>query len=194
MGQLFTVLKSDSIITVNVGARDEEVSITRAYLVALVDSGIVYPRTKSVLQKEITAAQIVISYTCVEHNCSYESALKEITNGEKAAELKALGVHELTKEIVSVISSNPKIFPSSGMDGYIFQAVGMPYLYVRNDSVSTEPKNRAGFLDLSDVRKKLIFKSMRKKEAKSRMEEVGMGVLLGFTLLQGGQWLMKLRK
>ena len=85
MSKGFSIFSLDTI-SVNFGAKDNEVSIiTRADLVALVDSGIVYPRSKSVLEKEIEA-EIVISYTCVEHNCSYESALKEILQGQKAAE------------------------------------------------------------------------------------------------------------
>lgn len=52
--------------------------------------------------------------------------MKDILHGPKAGELKALGVQELTKEIVTVIEKNPSIFPSSSLNGYVFQAVDKP--------------------------------------------------------------------
>jgi hypothetical protein len=196
MSKGFSIFSSDTI-SVNFGAKENEVSIKRADLVTLVDSGIVYPRSKSVLEKEIkeAEAEIVISYTCVEHNCSYESALKEILQGHKAAELKAYGVQELTKEVVSILNSNPLIFPSSAVKGFVFQAVGKSYLYLRNDSSSCPGVNsRVGLIDLSDVKKKLIFEAMRQKEARSRVEEIGTGVLLGAAIIQGASWVMKVAK
>ena len=196
MSKGLSIFSSDTI-SVNFGAKENEVSIKRADLVALVDSGIVYPRSKSVLEKEIREAEagIVISYSCVEHNCSYESALKEILQGQKAAELKAYGVQELTKEVVSILNSNPLMFPSSAVQGYVFQAVGKPYLYLRNDSYPRPGvDSRVGFIDLSDVKKKLMFEAMKQREVRSRIEEIGTGVLLGAAIIQGANWVMKVAK
>ena len=77
----------------------------------------------------------------------------------------------------------------------MFQAVGKPYLYLRNDSSPCPGvESRVGFIDLSDVKKKLMFEALRQKEAKTRVEEIGTGMLLGFAIIQGAQWIMKVAK
>jgi len=185
---------SDSI-HIHVGAMDQDMLISRTDLAVLIDSGIVYPKSKSVLKKKIQEAQIVIDFYCIEEKCSYASVLKEILHGPKAGELKALGVQELTKEIVTVIEKNPSIFLSSSLNGYVFQAVGKPYLFLHNNSDPGPGDDaRCGFLDLSDVKKRLIFEAMRKKESWGRTEEIAVGALIGSAVVQSASWLLKMRK
>jgi len=185
---------SDSI-HIHVGAMDQDMLISRTDLAVLIDSGIVYPKSKSVLKKKIQEAQIVIDFYCIEEKCSYASVLKEILHGPKAGELKALGVQELTKEIVTVIEKNPSIFLSSSLNGYVFQAVGKPYLFLHNNSDPGPGDDaRCGFLDLSDVKKRLIFEAMRKKESWGRTEEIAVGALIGSAVVQSASWLLKIRK
>ena len=70
-------------------------------------------------------------------------------------------MQELTKEIVTVIVKNPSIFPSSSLNGYIFQAVGKPILFLRNNSdPGPGVDGRSAFLDLSDVKKRLMFEAI----------------------------------
>lgn len=104
-------------------------------------------------------------------------------------------MQELTKEIVTVIEKNPSIFLSSSLNGYVFQAVGKPILFLHNNSdPGPGVDGRSGFLYLSDVKKRLMFEAMRKKESRGRTEEIGVGVLIGLALVQSASWLLKMRK
>jgi hypothetical protein len=196
MGAIGSIFRADKIniaLGANNDLQEKSVAVNRTEFLLIVDSAIIYPREKSVLEKEIKEASIVINYKCVDQKCSFESVLKEMIEGQKAAELKGLGVQGLTKEIVTVIQANPSVFPSSGLNGYLFQSVGKPYLYLKNDT-SLGKCARTGFMDLSDVRKRTFFEAMREKETDDKLVEVGTGILIGGFMLQGAQHFLKMAR
>lgn len=129
----------------------------------IVDSSFVYPQIKSVNEKELKEAQIQLSYTCIDGTCNFSDALTSIQKNNEAAELKALGVNQLTKVIVDLIDKNPDVFPSQGLGGYIFQSTGRSFLLL-NNATPPEGDARLGLVDLTQVRKKLYFESLRVRE------------------------------
>jgi hypothetical protein len=145
------------------GSEKGTVKITKAELMKMIDSSFVFPKEKSVIAKEVNDAHIKLSYACVNGNCNFSNALTSIEKNQEATELKGLRVKQLTKIIVETIDQNPDVFPSGGLGGYIFQSTGRSYMILKNE---TPPLGdvRFGFVDLTKVRKKLIFESMRKRE------------------------------
>ena len=136
------LLSSDNV-DVSIANIDQVIEINRTDFVALIDRAIIYPQSKS-----IEMVQLVIDYHCEDDKCSYESVLKEIIHGSKAVELKALGVKELTTEIVTAIDRSPEIFIPSSLNGYLFQKLGKPYLFLRNNSDDgSSMKQRYGLLE-----------------------------------------------
>lgn len=186
MGSMMSLLHSDNVV-INIGSGQEtdKVKVSTTELISFVDSSFVYPKEDSILNKEMTEAVehgVVVCYKCTDTRCNFHDALAEISEGSKASELKALGGQELSLEVVRIIAENPKIFPSSGLGGYILQATGRPYLFVKNatyDNVpagSTRVYKRYGFAELSDVRKQLMFRVLKNKDNKSRIEDFALGM------------------
>jgi hypothetical protein len=163
MGQFASSLINVEKINVNLsGSEKGTVKIAKADFMLMVDSSFVFPK-ESVITKEVNDAHIKLSYACIDGTCNFSQALTSIQKDKEAAELKGLGVQQLTKVIVDTINQNPDVFPSQGLGGYIFQSTGRSYMLLKNE---TSPLSdvRFGFVDLTEVRKKLIFESMRKHE------------------------------
>jgi hypothetical protein len=165
MGQTLSSLIHVEQINVNISGGSEKwsVKIAKADLMLMIDSSFVFPKEKSVIAKEVTEAHIQLSYACNDGNCNFSNALASIKTSNEAAELKGLGVQQLTKVIVDTIDQYPDVFPSQGLGGYIFQSTGRSYLLLKNE---TPPPSdvRYGFVDLTKIRKQLIFHSIRKHE------------------------------
>jgi hypothetical protein len=167
MGQTQALLESlihVDHIDVNIsGSEKWTVKIAKTDLMLMVDSSFVFPKEKSVIEKEVNDAHIKLSYACVDGTCNFSHAFTSIQKNKEAAELKGLGVQQLTKVIVDIIDQNPDVFPSQGLGGYIFRSTGRSYLLLKNETPPSRDA-RYGFVDLTEVRKKLIFESMRKHE------------------------------
>lgn len=132
--------------------------------------------------------QLIIDYHCEEDKCSYESVLKEIIHGSKAVQLKALGVKELTTEIVTAIDRSPEIFIPSSLNGYLFQKLGKPYLLLRNNSDDgSSMKQRYGLIDVDVIRTSLMLEAKRKKDSRENAEALGIGMLVGTALIGASQ-------
>ena len=72
---------------------------------------------------------------------------------------------DLSSTIVSTVDQNPDVFPSLTCGGYILQSTGRSLLYIENETAGVKQQNpRYGFVDLTEVRKKLLFESMRQRE------------------------------
>jgi hypothetical protein len=174
-------------VAVSVGGKGDQVSVKKSELVNFVDRSFVYPKGKSVVDSEIEEAAVTIPYKCIDNKCNFEKVLQEIT---KCGELKGMGVTDLTKEVVTVLDQNENVFPSPSLGGYIFQSTGRSYLFLQNDQVNG-PNCRYGFIDLSDIKKKLIFEKMRQQEASMNTEKYIVGAAVGVTCLQFVRFLAK---
>lgn len=138
------------------------VIIAKTDVVQFVDSSFVFPKEKSVIDKEVKNADVKLWYSCIDGKCDFTSAIKTITESN---ELKGLGVKQLSEIIVQTIDQNPDIFPSSTAGGYVLQSTGRSFLLLENKTEGVKDQSpRYGFVDLTEVRKKLIFESMRQKE------------------------------
>ena len=164
MGNL---ISSSNVVNVQIGQHGEnDVPVQLADLVVLIDSGIVYPKSKSVDDdKEIKKATVVVDYTCVNHKCQLAAAMETIQNGPKAIELKGLGVHELTNVIVKVIDANQNVFLPSSVNGFVFQSVSNSFLPLRYATEDRNPddiaRGRFGFIYLREVTQWLLFVDLR---------------------------------
>ena len=124
-----------------------------------------------------------MDYTCTaEKKCSFESVLRDILNGPNAAELKALGVRDITTDIVTTIAGSDN-FPSSSLKGYVIQAMGKPCLFLRN---KTDPPNaRTCVIDLHNVHKRLHSEALHQKNVDGRLKDISFGMVIAFTLMTG---------
>jgi hypothetical protein len=89
-------------------------------------------------------------------------------------------VKELAKQVMLSIEQNSDIFPSCDLGGYLLQTTGIPFLFVRNDTLVDKGNGvRYGFVDLTVIRKKLLFEAMRKREQVSHIQNMftGAGML-----------------
>ena len=153
-------------VNVQMGPHDNDnVNLSGEHLLMFIDSSMVYPKEKSVIDKEVKASQVKLSYTCIDSKCKFEESLAKIMD---SAELKGLGVKDLTHVVVTSVSENPNVFPSSQLGGYILQSTGRSYMFLENctPGIKDGTSLRYGFADLSDVRKKMIFEAIRLKAAK----------------------------
>jgi hypothetical protein len=78
-----------------------------------------------------------------------------------------VGVKELSKEVIVSIDQNPELFPSWDLGGYLLQSTEIPFLFVRNDIPKPNGASagvRYGFVNLTEVKKKLLYEGMRKRE------------------------------
>jgi hypothetical protein len=167
-------------VAVSVGSKGDQISLKKTDLVMFIDSSFVYPKANSVINNEIKEATVTLNYRCMDNKCSFT---KVVENLKKSAELKGVGVTDLTTEVVNVLDDNVDVFPSPALGGYIFQSTGRSYLFLKNEQVSG-PDCRYGFIELSDIRKKLIFEKMRQQEAKTSADKYIVGAALGVMSFQ----------
>ena len=182
MGQFTSLLKNEGDIVVNLGSSGNDnglVTVANSDAVHIVDSSFV----KSVIDKEAKSADVVLSYDCTDEKCNFSRVLASII---KSDELKGLGTKQLSEMIVKTIDENPGIFPSVTLGGYIFQATGRTFLFVENTTKGVKEKSpRYGFVDLTEVRKKLLFEAMRQREYRhdeGGWKEVALGAFGGIAL------------
>ena len=104
-------------------------------------------------------SQVKLSYTCVDGKCNFEESLGEIMD---SAELKGLGVKDITHVVVTAVSENPNVFPSSQLGGYILQTAGRSNVFLENRTEGLKYDNslRYGFADI------MAFEAIRLKTAK----------------------------
>jgi len=191
MGGITSIFRNDGGITVTNGSNGDGAKISRSHLIQFIDSSFVFPKEKCVIDKEVKAAETVCTYSCQGEICNFNDAINEVV---KSGELKGLGVKQLTEVIVRTISDNPDVFPSSDLGGYVFQSTGRSYFLLQNKSagLNTAVNRRYGFVDLTEVRRKLLLESMRQKEAQEdNFWKVATGVSIAITT---GSLVLILRK
>ena len=133
-------------ITVNLGKED---------IRNVVDSAMVYPKTSTIIGKELADDKLIkLGYKC-EPMCSFGPALEEVSSNP---EFKALGCREILSTVISTIDSNQELFLAKKLDGYLFQVTGLPVLFLKNDGKKDKDSTRTGFVDLTEVRKRAIYK------------------------------------
>lgn len=188
MGQISSFFQPAKI-TVVFGTRNDSQVLTLDFsdFIDIVDISIgSYPKTTEVEKKEMQTCPLVVNYICNnEHQCDFTQCIKDIT----AAELKE---QELTKSIIQAIANNPNRFPSSGLNGYIFQSFGQSCIHLRNTTIPALTADaRVGLLDLVDVKKRLSIEAHHRRAMAEKLETIGAGVLLGMALLSGASWIGK---
>jgi hypothetical protein len=149
---------SNNNINLNFGTK-ETATLSKEELLVIIDSSLVYPTSKSLAKREKDAS-LVVTYNCRNKKCDFAKAIEEIVN---SGELKALGVKELAKQVMLSVEQNPDVFPSCDLGGYLLQTTGIPFLFVKNDTLVDSGNGvRYGFAELTEIRKKLVFEAMRK--------------------------------
>ena len=194
MGNSLTTLFKNDNIYINLnnsgGENGTTVKIAKSDVIQLVDTSFIYPKEKSVIDKEVKHADVKLSYHCQSNKCDFSDALKSIANGSCAGQLKGLGVKELSELIVETIDQNPQIFPSSGhgFKSYILQAqaTGRSFLLLENKSNGKKEETlRYDFIYLTEVRKKLLFQAMTKKENgrnDQTLKDISLGAFAGIAI------------
>lgn len=141
---------------------DTKAAISSDELAALVDISMVCPKTSSMINKETKDCSVIIKNTSDANCCDFNRASTDIRNN---TELRALGVSDLSYAICSSIKDHPNKFLSSGLNGYVMQAIGQPCLYLKHDTQNVKI-DRVGFSDFTEIRQRLIHKANVESESK----------------------------
>lgn len=154
-------------INVNVG-RDEVVSVSQEELNKIVSASIVYPKAESMEDKEIKNCEIKFTYKCDSKTCLFADVIKSI---QQSAILNQKGVKETSEAIIDTIEKNQSLFTTREVGGYVLQAMGNPLLFLENGSIQRSPETPVGFIDLTEVRRGLIYKEIQRKKIERRYLE-----------------------
>jgi hypothetical protein len=145
-------------INVNVGSQ-EVVTVSQQELRTVVATSMVYPKAKSMEEKEIKMCDTKIPYTCDSEKCQFAVAITAI---QKNSVLNQKGVKETAEAVVTTIDQNQNLFTAGEVGGYVIQSLGLPFLFLENKSVKRTPDTPVGFIDLTEVRRGLIYKEIQK--------------------------------
>jgi hypothetical protein len=134
---------------------------------SVVDSVFVYPSYKSVKEKELKLVpeKLTFYYKCDSSTCKFP-----MTELMQSVELKGLGIRDTTHLLVNTISENQDLFTARQCAGYIFQANGHSVVLIKNQAVvDLQDDTRFAFVDLTEARRRLIYKHeidlLRKRHA-----------------------------
>lgn len=117
----------------------------------LVDLSIVYPAYKSIRPdiKDVSPLR-TFKYTCNSLECTFPmKALAE------SAELRAIGMRDITSTVVKTISDHQQLFTVKQCGGFVLQE-GKAFVVIKNASVDAEDDTVFGFLALTQPRRKLF--------------------------------------
>ena len=127
-----------------------------------VASSTVFPTAKSMEDKEIKMASVRSVYKCSADKCHFGDALKCI---QRSAGLNQKGVKETAEIVVNVIDQNQNLFTTHEVGGFVIQSMGIPFLFLENGTVTRSENTPVGFIDLTDVRRGLLYKHMLRTSA-----------------------------
>ncbi len=154
-----------------------KIKLSTVKAVDIVDSGMVYPQYKSVVDKEIKECTVILDYMCDQVKCDFQNALTAIS---KNADLNGLGIRETTNIVCKTISENQNLFTASELAGYVLQAGGTSHVYVRNKGlISNEASRRVGFLDLTKARRRMIYRYEHDKKFFANAKDIAIGCAIG---------------
>lgn len=119
----------------------------------VIDNSFVYPSHKNLKDQELAEVPLksIFHYKCDSNKCNFP--LDKIRDDP---DLKAFGIRDTADIIATTIESNQQLFTARLCGGYILQAAGKPLALIKNDSVDPVDDTRFGFVDLTDVRRRLI--------------------------------------
>jgi hypothetical protein len=173
IGSLF----NDLNVNVKVSA-DEVLTVSRKELRTVVGASMVYPKAKSMEGKEIKSCDVKFSYQCDSDKCHFANAIALI---QKNGVLNRKGVKETVEVVVDTINENQNLFTASEVGGYVIQSMGNPFLFLENASVKRTDDTPVGFIDLTEVRRGLIYKAIQKAESRNEWYKI-----IGTSVLSSG--------
>jgi hypothetical protein len=154
-----------SIFNVNVpvDVGNLQLQLSKSDLQEQVDGGFVYLKAKSMMNKEIKECVdngITFEYSCDSKKCNLGPVLTEMA---KSADLKRIGIKEMSLTVVRTIDENQELFTTRSVGGYVLQSMGIPYLFIKNKDkdLAAKPDTPVGFADLTEMRRHLIQQSQR---------------------------------
>lgn len=157
-----------------------KIKLASVKAVDIVDSGMVYPQYKSVAEKEIKECSVKLNYMCDQEKCDFRNALTAI---DRNADLKGLGIKDTTDIVCKIISEDQNLFTASEVAGYVLQAGGTSHVYIRNQGfINKENDRRVGFLDLTEARRRMIYRYEHDRKYFSNGKDVAIGTAIGITL------------
>jgi hypothetical protein len=182
----------DSKMTVTVSLDDDSKSksfeMNNLEFTSVVDSAFVYPYYKNVKEKELKEVpeKLTFYYKCDSSTCQFP-----MTELMQSVDLKGLGIRDTTHLLVNTISENQDLFTVRQCAGYIFQANGHSKVLIKNHSiVNLQDETRFAFIDLTEARRRLIYKHeielLRKKQAEMAKLQQDVIMKPAFWALCGG--------
>ena len=159
---------------------NENVNVTGFEIASIVDASFVYPKYKSMKDKELKPSSNLLSfkYKCDDVKCGIAAALIQIKANQ---DLKRLGVKEISEVVVDTIERYPGRFLPAKVGGYVLQSMGIPFLYLERDNADLpgNPDTPVGFTDLIEVRRRLIHQSSFEKVQRIKVIDTVMTSLAG---------------
>lgn len=157
--QFTTLFQAEKFIQIG----DSTMKVREDDLRKVVIGGCVYPKAKSMREKEIKQCPFIVEYECNEESCKFADAIKKISN---KADLNRLGVRSTTELIVQQIERDQTLFTARDVGGFVFQSTGNPYLFLKNKDVSIEnDETILGFFDLTEIRRHAIYSRLERETA-----------------------------
>jgi hypothetical protein len=158
---------------VNITVGGETVSVTSRKLTDLVQASIVYPKFKSVCNKEIKEATIHFSYQCKDASCQFSPVVQQILVSTLA---ESKGVREISATIVKELENVPTA-PTTA--GFIIQSGGSSVIYLENKMMKPTGEDNVGVIDITEVRRRLIHEHLSQQENKNHLGTALIGGTVG---------------
>lgn len=105
------------------------------------------------IDQKIRSAKVKLSYTCDNKKCNFKEVIEEVIN---SAELKAIGVKQITENVIRTIDKNQNVLIPSNTRGYILEAINIPCVFLENKT--HDNSNYYEVIDLHKIEKKIYFK------------------------------------
>lgn len=150
------------------------IEVSRKRLSDIVQSSIVYPKLKSVEDKELKKVLETFTYECNDVECQFSAAVKLI---EKSTIVESKGIRDISAKIVTGLNNVPT---ASTTAGFIIQSAGSPVVHIKNASYKESlDSDYIGLIDVTEVRRRLISESLVEKEARSVFVASALGWAVG---------------
>lgn len=182
-------------IKVNIGFdSDKAVSISPKIFDEVLLLSMFKPKVKSRINKEIKESKVNLDYKCEQGKCKFAEALLNIRQSD---ELEGLGVRELATKIVESIEKNPDAYVAHTTGGFVLQSMGTSFLHLKNNSEGVAVDCRYGFVDLTEVRRKLLYLATaehdkRESNINTFMYSAGSAMLSSIITLRVLSWFKKI--
>jgi hypothetical protein len=144
----------------------EVLSVTPDELKSAVATSTVFPKAKSMEDKEIRSASVRSTYKCSAEKCHFGDTINQI---QRSAELNQKGVKETAEVVINVIDQNQNLFTAHEVGGFVIQSMDIPFLFVENTTIKRTDNTPVGFIDLTEVRRGLIYKHMQKATVRENL-------------------------